>query len=139
MIYLKKDYVSKSGNFYGRGQYNSIEQLPKTIRTNPEYISGKEINNTLVLNSEDRKHIGPTKETQTIKPIVSKIVEEPKLNINSATIEEISALRGIGRATAKKIHELREESPFSSKEDLNNRVPLYGSRDWNEYSVLFES
>ena len=139
MVYLKKDYVSKSGNFYSRGKYNSIEELPEVIRRNPEYITPKETTNSVVLSSDPIRHVGITKEITSIRPVISKVVEEPRLNINTATIDEISSLRGVGKATAKKITELREESPFSSRDDLNTRVPLPGSRDWKEYSILFES
>jgi hypothetical protein len=138
MIYLKKDYVSKSGNFYSRGKYNSIEELPEVIRKNPDYISARE-STSVVISNEPIRHVGNTKEIPAIRPVVSRVVEEPKLNINTASVEEISSLQGVGKATAKKITELREEAPFSSREDLNTRVPLPGSRDWKQYSILFES
>ena len=32
MIYLKKDYRTKSGNFYSKGKYNSLDELPKELQ-----------------------------------------------------------------------------------------------------------
>jgi len=39
-------------------------------------------------------------------------------NINTATVEELSALKGIGKSTAQKIVEYRKTHKFSSVEDI---------------------
>ena len=39
-------------------------------------------------------------------------------NINTASVEELSALKGIGQSTAKKIVEYRSEHRFTTIEDL---------------------
>jgi comEA protein len=44
-----------------------------------------------------------------------------KININTATIEELTLLPGVGRATARRIVEYRDNfGPFRSPEDLIN-------------------
>jgi competence ComEA-like helix-hairpin-helix protein len=48
-------------------------------------------------------------------------VEPVKININEATVEELSQLKGIGETLAERIVAYREESgPFKSIEDIMN-------------------
>ena len=41
-------------------------------------------------------------------------------NINTASVEELSALKGIGAATAEKIVQYRKDHKFEKTEDLMN-------------------
>lgn len=51
--------------------------------------------------------------------VVDQIAEEKKISINSATIEELDTLAGIGKATAEKIIEYRERNGgFSYLEEI---------------------
>ena len=45
-----------------------------------------------------------------------------RFNINIATVEELKQVPRIGTETARKIIELRIESPFKNVDDLNQRL-----------------
>lgn len=59
------------------------------------------------------------------------------LLLNSMTAEELIELKGIGESTAKKIIKFREERPFTSTKDLEERVPLK-HLDWADYDFIFD-
>lgn len=47
-----------------------------------------------------------------------------KVDVNTATAEQLETVSGIGVATAKKIIQLREVEPFASEEDFRARLGL---------------
>lgn len=54
--------------------------------------------------------------------------DDPKVDLNSATADQLQALPGIGPALAKRIVEFREKNgPFQKAEDLMN-VPGIGEK-----------
>lgn len=54
--------------------------------------------------------------------------EEAKVNINTATVEELVSLNGVGEKYAQAIVQYREENgPFQAPEEIQ-RVPGIGSR-----------
>lgn len=55
---------------------------------------------------------------------------EGKININTATKDELTTLSGIGEATANKIINYRKTSPFKEIEDIMN-VPGIGESKFN--------
>lgn len=46
--------------------------------------------------------------------------KDTKVNINTATIDELMTLSGIGESKAKSIIKYREETPFKTIEELKN-------------------
>lgn len=75
----------------------------------------------------------------TEAPETTEQQEQPvKLNINTATLEEIEALPKVGAKTAKKVVALREESPFTSLEDLDSRATLPFGKSWTSLAEQIE-
>ena len=74
----------------------------------------------------DKVPINTTKTTTTTTKTsttttTTKVVENKKININIATLEDLTTLNGIGTAKAKKIIEYREQNGlFKTIEDLLN-------------------
>ena len=61
-----------------------------------------------------------------------------KINVNTATVEELSALKGIGEKKAYSIVEHRKETgPFDSIEDLKD-VKGIGDKIFNKIKDLIE-
>lgn len=60
----------------------------------------------------------------------SEISISEKININTATKEELEILNGIGEATANKIINYRKSNPFKEIEDIMN-VPGIGEAKFN--------
>ena len=77
-------------------------------------------------------------ETQ-LKGKLSKPVTVSALDINSASEEDLVALNGVAKATARKIIEMRESYPFQNYDDINERVPLPFGKDWTGFQLDFST
>jgi DNA uptake protein ComE-like DNA-binding protein len=72
----------------------------------------------------------PSKD-KTLSAQNTKILESKEVNINTASKGELEALEGVGPATAATIVKIREDKPFTSVSDLNERVALPRSAKWD--------
>lgn len=102
------------------------------------------LNLAYILNDGEKIYIpNKNEETQNQEYITSGIGDNTSsntssalININSATIEELTSLPGIGEATANKIITYRKENgKFTSIEDLKN-VPGIGNSKFEELKDL---
>lgn len=80
------------------------------------------INQALVLRDEDRIFVPDSNETETGSSVGAVDTEENgKINLNTATAEELMTLSGIGASRADAILKYREEhGAFSSTEEIMN-------------------
>ena len=107
------DAVEELGGVTSDADLNKINMALK-ISDEEHYIIPKigeeiEVSNGDNLKEENSNKANPQKETQN------------KVNINSATIEDLDELPGIGEATANKIINYREENKkFKSIEEIKN-------------------
>lgn len=89
-------------------------------------------------NEEGAPSLEPLSQTPNspAPPPPSQPPEDTRLNINTASPEEIEALPGVGSKTVVKIIKLRVEAPFASAEDLTHRA---GSHiNWADLDLRFE-
>lgn len=159
-VKLNKVVVGKTGNIYYPGIYTQANPLPEYLMTdeNIMWVEGKEENANLARKENENtsatikqsKNFAPIEELEikNVNPPAVKVEEfeiksekvEPqpsKLNINEAKIEDIVALDGIGKGTAKKVIAYRESSAFVNYSDLNERIPLAFGRDWKDFNLEF--
>jgi DNA uptake protein ComE-like DNA-binding protein len=76
---------------------------------------------------------------KVLEPVTETVVKE-SLKINSATLEEIAALKYIGKITANKVVAERAKERFTTEMELDKRVPLKGGRHWQDiFDIDFET
>jgi competence protein ComEA len=73
------------------------------------------------------------------KAETSSIEDAAKININTASVAELTQLKGIGTKYAERIVEYREKNPFKNPEDLT-KVPGIGMKTYelNKDSIIVE-
>ncbi|MDJ0594423.1 MAG: helix-hairpin-helix domain-containing protein [Pleurocapsa sp. MO_226.B13] len=145
MVQIKlKRFTAYKGNAYYAGVYRDID-LPEAIRNNPDLVirssEGVDLATPNYHNSlkEQKVKVGgstPNQKKDNYNPPKPVILEEEKekLNIATATVDQLAAIDGITMSTAQKVLEEREKGEFGDYADLDKRVPLKGNRKWENFS-----
>lgn len=102
---------------------------------NQEKQNNEKQNNEDVESFKNTNSINPKENNQNYKSTNQKI---KKININTATQEELDSLPGVGTSTANKILNYRKENgKFKTKEDIKN-VSGIGESKFNKIKDLIE-
>lgn len=160
LIILKKRYIdSRGNNWSARKEPYQYGEMCKDIRDNLEYCVPVEKVTTEVKlikpqTSKPEEVLIDKKGITEVVPQLSNtsfiekkdIVDEEataitlienlqdsRLNINTATEEDLTKLEGVGTRTADKIMEEREVKLFNSIEDLDKRATLMFGKKWEEF------
>lgn len=102
------DAVAKAGGFTELANLEKVN-LAKKLK------DGSQVN-VPSLSAARRKLLQKSGETTTVKTADTAVPE--KVNINTADLEQLDTLPGVGRATAQKIIDYRSSHPFTKIEDL---------------------
>jgi len=105
-----KELIEAAGGVTENADLNNINRAKKLQNHDLIYIANK--------NDTKKEVKGANSETNTGK---SQGTTNNIVNINTATLEELKTLNGVGDSKAKSIIEFREQSGgFKSKEDIKN-------------------
>lgn len=115
-----KEIVTPGGNVYAaRATPYKVGEIPEQYFT-PEYVTQKGVQFVPVEPTE--KAINPPALEVGLRQVT---MQESTININLASPDKINSfLNGVGPKTVERLDTLRQEKPFSSIEDLNERCPL---------------
>jgi DNA uptake protein ComE-like DNA-binding protein len=146
-VILKKIYITRDGSSYYPGEY-APHCLPASAYTKDfveEKTSSISINTSNEVIKETRIQFTKDPKVEEYRPkdsqkhieILKPKAKEDKLGINGASLSQLIDLNGVGKSTALKVIEARQEKEFSSYEDLNERVPLPLGKEWQIFQLDF--
>ena len=117
IVITESEYVTIkiSGEVYREGEY----KVPGfwTLKNLLDYVGVK---NTAELNSLNLSEIVEDGKNYIINSKPKKTEENNKININTASKEELMTLSGIGESIANKIISYRKNTPFRIISDIKN-------------------
>lgn len=133
LIFLKEAYIQpRSGNRYPRGEYPR-NALPKEIRYDKKYVT--ELPGAVV-KTEDDNEISLNQKEPPVAKLNKKtyeILENTKLNLNSASKTELMDLPSIG---IKKAETIISNRPYKDLDELKEKTGL--SIDLKELDAVIE-
>ena len=111
------DLLKKAGGLKTNGTTENINLSKKLKNEDMIVVMSKE-----ELKKEKRENQNKIENTQEGRPSTSPTITptKEKIALNSATIEELMTLNGIGESKAISIVEYRKNTPFTKIEDLLN-------------------
>lgn len=143
-VILIKTYIDrKSGNMYDASPFPVLRSsLPEAIRYDPEYVKESKYNSIEIKENEiNRIDLNGADKSIDISPKKEIILEEkelePFVNINTADLNELMKLPGVGKTIAEKII-LERKIKKLTKEDISSRIPLKFGNRWGDMKIIYE-
>lgn len=90
-----------------------------------------QLNLAAKVQDEARIHVPSKNEKTQQAQGQSSAQNQDKININTASLEDLQKIPGVGEKTAQRILEQRQESPYQKIEDLKN-LPGIGDKKFEE-------
>jgi len=139
-VRVKKDIVTPGGNFFPSRENPYLPgEIPKDF-FNEEYCTQKGVQfRSLPDATPDPVKLAPNSIDETLSLKEGQLVvegESAKINVNFASPDKIAAfIDGAGPKTVEKLDAQRQEKPFTSIEDLEERCPLpkVSGKTWATY------
>lgn len=134
-VFIKSGFVDDKGNYFppDPSRPYRLKTIPAKYRTSDHLSQG--VLKKVVTESDMARAIGlsgdKSSKGKNLSAQNTKILESKEVNINTASKGELEALEGVGPATAATIVKIREDKPFTSVSDLNERVALPRSAKWD--------
>lgn len=138
---LLETFVDRSGNLYSaRSTPYEEGELPDAVAKNPLKAKKIEDNQVAVFTSKSTETtVVNLNNSDTTNLLVPKFLEPnpvivDKVDINSASIEEIKAIKGIGDKTASLLFANR---PYTDNSDLSIKVKPPLGKTWTDFNFMF--
>jgi hypothetical protein len=127
-------YIDYQGKVVISGEYDEtqIDVSEARLKSNCTLMNGHEFTKVLTLTPPQTTVFGAATVKEMFGTITQTVVE--KIKVNTATLEQLTAIKFIGKATANKVIESRGEKRFNSYAELNSLVPLKGKM-WEDIIV----
>lgn len=74
--------------------------------------------------------------TEVVINPTKTLTKVTKVDINAISVEDLTKVKHIGKATAEKVIAARKVKPFESYQDLNNRVSLAKQKKWEDVAII---
>lgn len=137
---LLETFVDRSGNLYSaRSTPYEEGELPESVTKNPLKVRKIEDNQVAVFTSKSTETTIINLNSEAPNLLVPKFLEPnpviiDKVDINSASIEEIKSIKGIGDKTASLLFANR---PYTDNLDLSRKVKPPLGKTWADFNFMF--